>query len=582
MARMYPPEVGKNTKSKAERLYFGVIQRELPDTDWIVLHSLGLAAIHLSKPWSEIDFVVIGPPGLFCLEMKGGRVTFEDGKWHFTDKNECVTVKNEGPFEQVSSASTSLYKYLAGKLPTIRNTTVGYGVVCPDIVWSIERPDCVPELVYDECDKQRPFSTYISRIAAYWEKWMLEHLGRTPQVFDSRDRQRVLEKLRGDFDLRPSMRSRIDLALDDLIALTKQQYRVLDELRDNARIMIQGGAGTGKTLLVIEEARRRAIDGEKVFLCCYNRNLASFLRAVMVDIENIDVYHLHGFMAEIIAAANLLGRLPEVREEDLFAIFYPELCQEGLITLDRWQTYDVLIIDEAQDLLRDTYVQVLDALVKGGLGDGNWKIFMDPNQDIFSGIDPGALNRFSNARPAQCRLSLNCRNTSPIGIITRLLSGINCDETLETTGPEVEQHWYQDSNDQRRKISKCINRLLGEHIPASEIIVLSRYRRKNSSLREGLIDVPFSLVDMDPTNLVTSQNNIIRFSTIGAFKGLESKAVILADVDDLISKDARVRTYESCSRAIAYLALFINEDLKSDYSRLAHEYGKWLGATSSD
>ena len=513
--------------------------------------------------------------------MKGGRVTLKDGQWHFTDKDDRVTVKNEGPFAQVSSASSALYKYLVDKLPNIRNTPVGYGVITPDIVWSIKRPDCVPELVYDKHDKQQHFSAYISRIAAFWNEWMQKHLGRTPQVFELRDRQRILEELRGDFDLRPSMGSRIDQASDELIVLTKQQYRVLDDFPLNARMIIQGGAGTGKTLLAIEAARRSAIGGEKVFLCCYNRNLASFLRSVMTGIENIDVYHLHGFMAEIIAAANLLDRLPEVREEDLFAIFYPELCQEGLITLDRWQPYDVLIVDEAQDLLGDTYIQVLDALVKGGLGDGNWKIFMDPKQDIFNGISTGGFNRFLNPRPARRPLSTNCRNTSPIGVITRLLSGIDCDETLETTGPEVELHWYQDNNDQRRKISKCINRLLGEHIPASEIIVLSRYRRENSSLRDGLIDVPYSLTDMDPTNVVTSQNNIIRFSTIGAFKGLESKAVVLIDIDGLTSNDARMRTYEGCSRAIAYLSLFINEDLKDDYSELAREYGKWIGATFS-
>jgi hypothetical protein len=45
-----------------------------PAGDWAVLHSVGLTG-HDCKPWAEIDFVLIGPPGIFCLEVKGGRVS---------------------------------------------------------------------------------------------------------------------------------------------------------------------------------------------------------------------------------------------------------------------------------------------------------------------------------------------------------------------------------------------------------------------------------------------------------------------------------------------------------------------------
>ena len=94
MARMVPPIVSDATQSNAEIRLFGKIRDELSD-DWIVLHSLGLAG-HARKPWAEIDFVLIGPPGVFCLEVKGGRVARRDGMWEFTNRHGETTRKRGG------------------------------------------------------------------------------------------------------------------------------------------------------------------------------------------------------------------------------------------------------------------------------------------------------------------------------------------------------------------------------------------------------------------------------------------------------------------------------------------------------
>src|SRR4051812_37627931 len=114
---MYPPEPRADTKSSAERELFRRIRAEVTD-DWIVLHSVGLGS-HRYKPWAEIDFVLIGPPGVFCLEVKGGRIRREDGRWHFIDKDGNVAVKQQGPFEQVGSASAALRAHLIKRLPRL-------------------------------------------------------------------------------------------------------------------------------------------------------------------------------------------------------------------------------------------------------------------------------------------------------------------------------------------------------------------------------------------------------------------------------------------------------------------------------
>ena len=86
MARMLPARISPDVRSAAERRVFEWLQND-PETDgWVVLHSLGLAR-HQVLLFGEIDFVVLAPNlGVFCLEIKGGRVSRESGLWTFTDR----------------------------------------------------------------------------------------------------------------------------------------------------------------------------------------------------------------------------------------------------------------------------------------------------------------------------------------------------------------------------------------------------------------------------------------------------------------------------------------------------------------
>src|SRR4051794_13597759 len=100
---MIPSLPDSDNPSAAELRIYEKIRTET-GREWFALHSLGLANHH-RKPWAEIDFVLIGPHGVFCLEVKGGRLARHDGLWHFTDRNESTNSKREGPFEQVGGAA---------------------------------------------------------------------------------------------------------------------------------------------------------------------------------------------------------------------------------------------------------------------------------------------------------------------------------------------------------------------------------------------------------------------------------------------------------------------------------------------
>src|ERR1051326_4668917 len=208
MARMFPAEV-RDTRSNAERKIFALIEKELGD-DWVGLHSLGLVG-HRSKPWAEIDFVLIGPPGIFCLEVKGGRISRKDGRYLYTDKNGNTVTKNEGPFEQVAPAAAALRNHLVQKLPATRNSAVGYGVLTPDIRFEISGPDIEPKVIYDNRDGARRFAAYIRRLADYWHERLEEQTGRPIASLSPAQVKAIHDELRGDFDLRPSLRARIGL-----------------------------------------------------------------------------------------------------------------------------------------------------------------------------------------------------------------------------------------------------------------------------------------------------------------------------------------------------------------------------------
>lgn len=571
MARMYPPEVWAKNPSEAEKRLFRKIQQDLSD-EWTVLHSVGLVG-HRSKAWAEIDFVLVGPGGVFCLEVKGGRVGRKDGLWIFTNRRGEASTKREGPFEQVGGGSAALRKHLYDKIPSSRSSVVGYGVATPDISFEIEGPDIEQEVVYDLDDAGRPFAEYVERLTTYWHHRMELQRGTTVRLLTEIERQSIVDQLRGDFDFRPSLRQRIGLVSDELLRMTHEQYRALDGLVDNERALIRGGAGSGKTLLAVEEAHRQASAGRKAFLCCYNRQLAEFMAAAVADTPAITVEHLHGFMTRTVKTGSLEDRLPDAQPADLFTIFYPELCLEAVLGSDLFEHFDVLIVDEAQDLLLNPYLDVMEALLGGGLEKGTWRFFFDPKQNIYKGIEPDGLRRLLSMQPAQFRLPLNCRNTAPISATTSLLSGVFSDEECRVDGPQVEQFWYRDEDEERRLISRYVNRLLSEGVPPEQIVLLSRRRIERSCLNQRMPSIPYPL-DTTESALWNPAPRSVRWSTISAFKGLEADAVLVVDVDDLTDLDSLSAMYVATSRARALLALFLSEDVRADYELRALEYGR--------
>ena len=61
------------------------------------------------------------------------------------------------------------------------------------------------------------------------------------------------------------------------------------------------------------------------------------------------------------------------------------------------------------------------------------------------------------------------------------------------------------------------------------------------------------------SNISHRLDNSIRFCSVHSFKGLESKIIILIDVQDILSESAKLLNYTAISRAKVKLYIFANE-----------------------
>lgn len=568
MTLMIPPTIHSSVSSGAEHRMFRVIGDATGTNEWVCLHSLGLAR-HDRKRRGEIDFVLLTEHGVFTLEVKGGRIRREDGVWIGTDKYGVSHRKPESPFQQAAEGMFALEKDIQREFKGSRIGKVlfGYGVVLPDVEFPSLGCEDDPALVYDRRCRNQPFRTFIDRLAQF-----ARQRDRRPRLGLGKSEIRELaEFLRRDFDLIPSL----DVVLDDtgqeLARLTKEQRIVLDTAESQERILVQGAAGTGKTVLAIETARRAARRGGNVLVLCYNKLLRRGIDAV-VGAENyrgnIRVRTLHKQFRSMVEASSLSDEFDEVSlkytHQERFDVLYPEYA--ALASLEGVESpYDCLVLDEAQDILNEKNTDVLNELLKGGLDNGRWRIFLDSNNQasVYGRLQHRTLDRLRR-HSVQPMLTVNCRNTKQIELNTSILSNPELRARAITEGPRVEFITYGPDESPFRYLQEILSDLKKDNVVPGRISILFPRVPAEGQERELLkkLDVQ-KLRETDVASLGTDELKFVTWSAVSGFKGLENDVVILAGVENIEKDWWRAVTYVGMSRAKIQLYVIFNTECES-------------------
>ena len=565
MARLIPRVIGDETSSPGERDIFERFRTEQGTDGWLILHSLDVPR-HRRQLMGEIDFVIAVPGlGVLCLEVKSHRSVRRDadGLWHLGQDSPTRT----GPFRQASEAMHSLREYVTKRSPELGGILFWSAVCFTHVPFSLTSPYEWHDWQVIDSAALRRRTLAASIVAVLTHARSLVASKPIAAWFDPRADEPSMAQidllvkiLRPGFEFFESPKSRRRMREDELLRYTAEQYVGLDAMNPNVnpRVVFEGAAGTGKTLLALEEARRTALRGESVLLCCFNRLLGDWLRRETEPLGDRTVATtFHRFILHL-SALDVPSNAPSsFWEEDL-----PDAALEVALS-PGFVPFDVLIVDEAQDLLRDSYMNVLDTIVGGGLAGGSWRFFGDfEQQSIYGSSCLPIAAVLAERAPGTPRfiLTKNCRNTPRIASFVSLLAAYErgYGEILRPdNGLEPETIYFTSPEDQDRKLIELLDRLFADGYSGREIVLLSP--RLAGSAAERITDPPWS-DRIKPAAADTPGG--IRYCTVQAFKGLEAPVVVVTDITSIGSAADHSLFYVAVTRATERLYVLASAKIK--------------------
>ncbi len=559
MARMLPPDPpywGPGTK--AERLVFETLRASLPD-EVTVAHGTRFLDVRQAAE-GEADFLILWPDrGLLLVECKGHGVRrCKDRSWVRVD-DDGEHPLGESPFEQAETCVRKLVSLLEPRLrrlfPALDGRfpfPFGHAVIFPftrldDRELPLEAPRAI---AWDSSDLVRLRERVEGALDVYGVR-----AGRRVLLTERRDVKRFLDSaLLPRLDLVPTLGARLEAERSAFVQLTVEQRAVVDGLRDNQRLFVQGGAGTGKTVLALDAARRHAEAGRDVLLVCFTEWLAGEIQARVAELDaapgSIRAVRFHALCLEAYSRLGLPDPTPAPdAPPEAVGRFWNDEAPEMLfdaITQGAMPGWDAIVVDEGQDFAA-AWWEVLEGLFRDE-EQGHLAVFYDPRQDIF-----GRSSAVPCKTGARYTLPHAMRNTKAIARFVATLGEApvaphpNCPE-----GDPVDVRAQEPGDRARGQIANLVRDLVDrEGVDPATVAILTPHSRRHSFLagQTALGGVPLADHPSDRAGKLLH-------ATIGKYKGLEADVVIVADVDRTDPRSEAKALYVAASRARQRLFVF--------------------------
>ncbi|MGK3200116.1 NERD domain-containing protein [Amycolatopsis sp. MEPSY49] len=488
-------DIEKNSTSDAERRTARLLREIEGDPDAVAFHSVKLRS-HAYKQQAEADFVVLWKKIVVVVEVKGGGVRKHDGVWYSIDRRGDWHKLATSPMEQAQSAMYALQKIL-------REEGVGWFaheavVITPDIDDPPHSIEWQPSnwLARDHMSIGR-LTDALDKIAYNAPKPPADRkLARTEDL---------RTRLFGHFTRMPVIDAQRGAVIEEQNRATSGQARVLASLARNPRVLVFGGAGTGKSLVLVEAAKQEADQGKSVLITFRSPALRNFF------------------------SPHILGRGIDLLPFD---------------QLEPAKAYDIVFVDEAQDLMTADGMDKIDGVVAGGRGSGRWRMFLDMNNQahVDGHFDPDVLEIVASDA-LSVDLALNVRNTRAIVHMVQEYVGADVGDPGIVHGEKV--RWQAAEEDSLVKAESVAQELTAEGVRPDDIWII----RTVSSAPPQRTKHGFT---------VTSPKYA---------KGLEADHVIVCELPEVFDEATTAAFYVAVTRARVSLDVVLTRD---DKRRIQH------------
>jgi hypothetical protein len=321
-------------RSASEEAVFQAVIAGLEEDDAVICN---LELSTSDRGEVEVDLVVlIANRGCVIVETKGGHVTLQQGQWIQSDKYGSRVVI---PGDQARRNMFAVRDYVRNRWSQ-GNLKADWLVAIPgNRVPSSTDPQLPSNKIVDRENLRFIVSSMKSNLDALtsppprdskWVEAAIKHL--VPSKSHEVDRDEILV---GN--------------LDYIKSLTHERAKLLDSLSDNRRYYVRGPAGSGKTWLAFEQARRWSAAGLRVAVIAFNRGITTYLQNKAEEMESNErpswIGTFHNFASFLGTTAGAPGKYDDNNDR------YASQLIAAAERADAEKKFDAFVVDEAQDFM---------------------------------------------------------------------------------------------------------------------------------------------------------------------------------------------------------------------------------------